>query len=319
MDKVIPFVLIIFSFFSCSNNDHKKIYLTGSIEVIELNISSKVAGEIISIKVDEGDKVNKGDTLGMIDPTEYLLQYQQAVAAEKSAEAQYLLLSRGSRKEDIKQAEENLKQAEANYKNAKDDYERIHNLFRTGSVSSKQLEDMKTRFEIAEAQLNSAHQVLNKIKTGARQEEIDAAKARFEQASAQTKLLKKKVEDCTIISPLSGFVTKKIVEQGELVNFGTPLFRISNLDELFVMVYLPETELPKIKLGNKAEIKIDAFPEKSFPGTVVFISPEAEFTPKNIQTKEERIKLVFGVKIKLKNLDHSLKAGLPADVTIHID
>lgn len=309
----------IFLLSACSKNTDNKLFLTGTIEAIEVNVSSKVAGELISIKVEEGEKVSVGDTLALIDATEYMLQYQQALAAERVAEAQYLLLSRGTRKEDIKQAEENLKQAEANYKNAKDDYERIQNLFKTGSISTKQLEDLRTRYEIAEAQLNSAQQFLEKLKVGARQEEIDAAKARYEQASAQTKLLKKKVEDCTVVSPTSGYITKKIVEQGELVTFGSPLFRISNLDELYVMVYLPETELPKLKLGKNAEIKIDAFPEKTFTGTVVYISPEAEFTPKNIQTKEERIKLVFGVKVKIPNPNHILKAGLPADVTIQVN
>lgn len=310
---LILFTLIVSS---CSDNTNDRISLTGTIETIEVNISSKVTGQIISLKVDEGYKVAAGDTLAFIDSTEYSLQYLQAVAAEKSAEAQYLLLSRGSRKEDIKQAEENLKQAEANYKNASDDYKRMEELFTTGSISTKQLEDVKTRYEIAEAQFNSAKQVLEKLKTGARQEEIDAAKARFEQAAAQTKLLRKKISDCVIISPIDGYVTKKIVEKGELVNYGTPLFRIANLDELYIMVYLPVTQLPKVKLGNIAEIKVDAFPDRKFSGEVVYISPEAEFTPKNIQTKEERVKLVFGVKIKIPNQDHSLKAGLPADVVI---
>ncbi len=310
------FITLIFLLPACSNNFDDKLFLTGTIEAIEVNVSSKVTGEVTLIKVDEGDKVSVGDTLALIDPSEYILQYQQALAAEKVAEAQYLLLFRGSRKEDIKQAEENLKQAEASYKNAKDDYERIQNLFSTGSVSSKQFDDARTRYEIAEAQLNSARQVMEKLKTGARQEEIDAAKARFEQATAQTKLIQKKISDCTILSPISGYITKRILEKGELVNYGTPIVRISNLDELYVMVYLPETNLPKIKLGNPAEIKVDAFPDRKFSGNVVYISPEAEFTPKNIQTKEERVKLVFGVKIKIPNEDHLLKVGLPADVVI---
>lgn len=309
-------ITLLFLASACSNNFDDKLFLTGTIEAIEVNVSSKVAGELTSIKVDEGDKVSVGDTLALIDPSEYILQYKQALAAEKAAEAQYLLLFRGSRKEDIKQAEENLKQAEASYKNAKDDYERIQNLFSTGSVSSKQFDDARTRYEIAEAQLNSARQVMEKLKTGARQEEIDAAKARFEQATAQTKLIQKKISDCTILSPISGYITKRILEKGELVNYGTPIVRISNLDELYIMIYLPETNLPKIKLGNPAEIKVDAFPDRKFSGNVVYISPEAEFTPKNIQTKEERVKLVFGVKIKIPNEDHFLKAGLPADVVI---
>lgn len=310
------FILILSLFSACSNENKKNLQFTGNVEAVEVLISAKVNGEIISINVEEGDKISKGDTLAIIDKTEYELQYQQSVAAERAAEAQYLMLLRGSRKEDIIQGEENLKLAEANLLNAKEDYKRVENLFNTGSVSSKQLDDVRTKYEIAQAQYNSAYQFLQKLKTGAREEEITAAKARYEQASAQTKLLKKKISDCIITSPIDGFVTKRIIEKGELVNYGTPIVRISNLEEIYIMIYVPETKLPLIQLGNSAEVRVDAFPDKRFMGEIIYISPEAEFTPKNIQTKEERVKLVFGVKIKVQNYEHFLKSGIPADVTI---
>lgn len=310
------YFILILSLFSACSNENKNLQFTGNVEAVEVLISAKVNGEIISIIVEEGDKISKGDTLAIIDKTEYELQYQQSVAAERAAEAQYLMLLRGSRKEDIIQGEENLKLAEANLLNAKEDYKRVENLFNTGSVSSKQLDDVRTKYEIAQAQYNSAYQFLQKLRTGAREEEITAAKARYEQASAQTKLLKKKISDCIITSPIDGFVTKRIVEKGELVNYGTPIVRISNLEEIYIMIYVPETKLPLIQLGNSAEVKVDAFPDKRFMGEIIYISPEAEFTPKNIQTKEERVKLVFGVKIKVQNYEHFLKSGIPADVTI---
>jgi HlyD family secretion protein len=109
-----------------------------------------------------------------------------------------------------------------------------------------------------------------------------------------------------------------LVEKGEFVGVGMPLVRIANLDEMYVMVYLPETQLGKVRLGNKSDVTVDTYPDKKFAGEVIYISPEAEFTPKNIQTKEERVKLVFGVKLKVPNPDHSLKAGLPADVVINL-
>ncbi|MBF8248793.1 MAG: secretion protein HlyD [Bacteroidetes bacterium] len=115
---------------------------------------------------------------------------------------------------------------------------------------------------------------------------------------------------------MHGVVTKRFIERGELVGQGMSLFRVANLAEMDLMIYVLETELPKVKLGQQAKVKVDAFPDREFNGRVVFISSTAEFTPKNIQTKDERTKLVFGVKIKVANADGSLKSGIPADVTL---
>lgn len=312
------FIMFCLLVISCSPDSKNELSLSGTLEAVEATISSKVSGEVKYLAVDEGSKVVQGDTLIHLDETDYQIQHKQAIANAEAYEAQYLQFIRGTRKEDFKQAEENLIQAEANFKNAEDDYHRIDNLFETGSVSSKQKDDAKTRYTIAQAQYNSAKQLVEKLRTGARPEEILAAKARLNQSKAQAEAVKKKLDDCKVISPTSGYVTKKLVENGEFVGVGMPLVRIANLDEMNIMVYLPETQLGKIKLGNKAEIMIDSYPDKIFLGEVIFISPEAEFTPKNIQTKEERVKLVFGVKVKVQNPDHSLKAGLPADVVIKI-
>lgn len=313
---IITTLLIAFVFLSCSNDSTNEITLAGTIEAVESTISSKVGGEILELLVNEGTQVKAGDLLAIIDHTDYELQYRQLAAGARAAEAQYLLLERGTRKEDLQQAEESLKQAEANLENAKQDFKRIENLFTSGSVSIKQMDDVKTRLELTQAQYNSAKQLVEKLRVGPRSEEIASAKARFEQASAQADALKKKINDCNVQSPIDGYVTKRLVEKGELVNLGTPLFRIADLSEMYIMVYLSETKLGLVKLGNKADIRIDSFPDKKFVGEVIFISPEAEFTPKNIQTKEERIKLVFGVKLKIPNPDYVLKTGVPADVII---
>ena len=312
------FIIILFVFASCSKDNSNKISLTGTLETIEVTISSKVSGEVIYVAVDEGSKILLTDTLLIIDPSDYEIQYKQAAANAEVSEAQYLQLFRGTRKEDLAQAEEGLNQAQANLKNAEDDHRRINNLFEVGSVSSKQKDDAQMRYTVAQAQYNSAKQLVEKLRIGARSEEISAAKARFNQSKAQAEAVKKKLDDCRVLSPTSGYVTKRLVEQGEFVAVGMPLVRMANLDEMYIMVYLPETQLGKVKLGNRADVTVDTYPDKKFAGEVIFISPEAEFTPKNIQTKEERVKLVFGVKVKVPNPDHSLKAGLPADVVINL-
>jgi HlyD family secretion protein len=177
------------------------------------------------------------------------------------------------------------------------------------TVSAKQFEDVQTRYTVAK-------QTYEKLKRGSRIEEIQMARARRDQASAQLLSLRKKFTDCVIAAPSAGTVTRRFVEPGEFVGMGVSIVRIANLSDMELMIYVPEGDLPFIRLGQTAEVKVDAFADRSFSGRVVFISPTAEFTPKNIQTKDERTKLVFGVKIKIANPDGALKAGIPADVTI---
>jgi HlyD family secretion protein len=161
-----------------------------------------------------------------------------------------------------------------------------------------------------------AEQTWEKMKRGSRGEEIELAKARRDQASAQLSSLRKKVNDCVITSPLDGTVTKKFVERGELVGPGMTVVRISDLRQLTLTIYVSEEILPRIMLGQKASVKVDAYEERSFEGEIIFTSPTAEFTPKNIQTKDERIKLVFAVKLRIANPDGVLKGGVPADATL---
>lgn len=312
--------LIIFSFtiiFGCSNNNEKQtIEATGNIETINVTVSSKVNGEVISILKDEGDKVKTGDTVLIIDPIVYQIKLREAEASLLSAEAQLELLKVGARKEDIQQAEQILKQAEVNLHSAENDKIRFENLYQTKSVSKKQYEDALTRYEIALAQYNSAKENLTKIQNISRPEELKQVKANYERIRASVDLIKKNLNDCYVTSPIDGIIVKKFVEKGETVSNLSSLFKVSNLYRVEILIYVNEQDLGKVKLGQLVEVTVDAFPNKIFEGKVVYISPEAEFTPKNIQTKEERTKLVFAVKVMIDNPDLELKAGIPADAKI---
>ncbi|MGH2567060.1 MAG: HlyD family secretion protein, partial [Bacteroidota bacterium] len=274
---------------------------SGTLEATEVTVSAQVGGMVNSVRVDEGSAVQAADTLFILDSTDWVLQLRQAEAGLAMSEAQYKLALQGMRKEDVIQAE-------ANFKNAEDDLKRMEELWAAKSVSQKQVDDARTRFTVAE-------QAYEKAKRGSREEEIVLARARRDQAAAQVASLKKKVNDCTITAPIPGTVTKRFVERGELVGAGMALLKISNLQQMSLTVYLPETDLPRVRLGDRARVRVDAFPERDFEGTVIFLSPTAEFTPKNIQTRDERTKLVFGVKLSVQNQDGTLKAGIPADVT----
>ncbi len=315
--KIISLLFLFLSLYACSGNDNASVIeATGTIESTNVTISSKNAGEIKSIIADEGEQVITGDTILVIDQEALSYQLEQAVAVEQISEAQLNLMMKGARTEDIKQAEEAMKQSEANLKIAKSDFERYAKLWESKAITQKQYEDMTARYQISLAQFTAAKENYEKVKKIFRPEEIEQAKANLKKATASVELLKKNIRDSYVVSPINGFVVKKFVEVGETVTPMSSLVKISNLSSVNLIIYVSEVELGKIKLGQKAEITIDTYPGKKYEGKVTYISPEAEFTPKNIQTQDERTKLVFAVKVEIRNKNFELKPGMPADAKI---
>jgi HlyD family secretion protein len=192
----------------------------------------------------------------------------------------------------VNQSKASVLNAEAQYEKAHKDYDRFTLLYRDGVVSSQQMDAAKSAYDAATAQLQ------------------------LSRASLRTSDVK--LTDTVIYAPLNGVVLRKNVEEGETVGTGTMLFTIGDLENPWVKVYVKEDKLGFVKLGQRAEVTVDTYPGKVYEGTVTYISSEAEFTPKNVQTKEERVKLVFGVKVSVKNVNHELKPGMPADVTIRV-
>lgn len=290
--------------FSCSERKDNEISASGTIEATDVTVSTKVGGQIVRLYVDEGSAVKVGDTLAVVDPTDYVIQLRQAEANAAALDAQYKLAVRGAREEDIIQAE-------ASFRNALEDLRRMEELFAARSITQKQLDDARTRFTIAE-------QTLEKMKRGLRPEEIETARARRDQALAQLEAAKKKLADAYVTAPMEGIITQKAVERGEMVGPGSAIARISHLSKVFLTIYVSEVELGRVKLGQEARVQIDTYPDRHFPGKVIYISPIAEFTPKNVQTKDDRTKLVFGVKIEVENSDGALKPGMPADAVLEV-
>ncbi len=288
----------------CSGGNGKTIEASGTIEGTDVDVGMEAAGRVSHVRVDEGTRVSRGDTLVVVDDTEYRIQLRQAEANQESYEAQYRLAVEGSRKEDIIQAEAAFNAAEADYKRMKD-------LLATQTITQKQYDDAYARYV-------AAQQTYEKLRRGLRPEEITNARTRRDYAAAQVDLLKKKVHDCILVSPTSGIVTLRSIEPGELVGIGTNVLRITDLDRVNLMIYVSEEELARIRLAQDASVTVDGYPGRTFAGKVVYVAPSAEFTPKNVQTKEERTKLVFGVKIEIPNKDGALKPGLPADATLAV-
>ncbi len=303
--------------FGCSNsNDPNQIETSGTIEALEVDIKTKVPGELIDVKIKEGEKVKSGDVIFVIDDSDLQIQKAQAAAALDLAKAKFQTIIEGARSEDKAQLQEIVKQAQLNFNNAKQDFERIQSLFETHSVSQKMFDDAKLRVEVAETQLTSAKENLKKAVTGARQSEINAAKAAVEQAAAAVEAIEKRINDAVIKSPIDGYSTLMNFEKGEIVNTGAVLTRVIDLQNVWTKIFVNEIDLGKIHLNQNVIIKVDSFKEREFKGRISYISPEAEFTPKNIQTKEERVKLVYAVKVSISNDDLLLKQGMQCDVLI---
>ena len=317
-NKIVIIALLVIGITSCSNNsDNSLIEHSGTIETTIVVVSSQVAGKIEKTNFHEGESVNSGDTLAIIEHEKFDLQLAQAEATLKAAEIQLKIVKKGGRDEDKNQANEILIQAELNLSQVTKNKERMEKLYASQAVTEKQYDDATTAYELAMSKYNTAKQNVNKVKS-ARPEDIEKAEANLQKVKSSIGLIKKNIKDCYLTSPIDGQVVNKFIETGESVSFMSSTYKITNLNEAELIVYVTEKELAFVKYGQTANISIDAFEDKSFSGKVIFISPEAEFTPKNIQTKDERTKLVFAVKIKIDNSEHFLKPGMPADARIEI-
>lgn len=309
-----------FALNSCTEEkDPNLITASGNIEATEVTVSSKTAGQIQTFSVDEGADVKEGDVLVMLDHKLLDVQLRQSEAAVEQSEAQLRLLQAGARKEDINIAMKQVELAEINVQQAEEDKDRFAKLMETNTITRKQYDDIVTKFDQASNQLNTARENLQKARNIIRPEEIESAQANLKRSKAGVDLIMKNIDDCTITAPISGTVTKKFSEAGEYVTPGASLLSIADLSAVDLKIYVTGEDLGKIKTGQSADVLTDTFKDKVYNGEIIFISPDAEFTPKNIQTKEERTKLVYAIKIRIPNPDRELKSGMPADANIRIN
>ena len=289
------------------------IEASGTIEATSVQVSSKSSGEILHLGADEGSRVKRGDILAVIDHANLDIQLGQEKSGVDLAQAQLDLLTNGARGEDLAQAREALNEATDTLRNAQEDFQRMESLFKVAAATKKQRDDAETRYTTARAHANATEQALKKLQNFARPEEVKAALARLDQEVYAVRLLEKTIQDCTVHAPTDGTVTEKLVEEGELAAPGSGLFVITDLDTVKLTIYVPETDLGNIRLGEKARISVDSSPGAVYTGAVTYISPVAEFTPRDIQTKDERVKLVYAVKIEIPNPEGIFKPGMPAD------
>lgn len=285
---------------------------SGTIECTQVRIAPEVAGRLLELQLQEGDTVQASQTVARLDPLPYTLKRDESVAALAQAQAQLDLVLAGSRDEDIQRAREQLREVQATAGAAAADAKRIEEVFAAGSVTPKQRDDARAAAERTAALAAAAEQQLARLISGSRKEEIRAAQAAVAVAQAKLAQSEKALADCTVKAPIAGTVTTKSVEQGEVVAVGAALATLSKLDDVWLSVYIPETHLARIRLGQRAWVCLDGSPRR-YEGKITFVSPEAEFTPRNAQTPDERAKLVYRVKIALPNPQGLFKPGMPAE------
>jgi HlyD family secretion protein len=284
-----------------------------------------------------------------VEPITVRTQIRQAEENLRAAEERLGMLRAGFRTQEVEEARANLRQAQARLEIARLTRDRYRDLVADGAIARQDLDRAESEFQAAEAAVRAARERLGMLEEGARTEDIrmaqaerDRAAAALEgaranaatldlrqqdvrvaeavvrEAAANVRRLETQVAELKVFAPLDATVLTKAVEAGEVVAAGKPLVLLGDLDHPWIKIYIPETDLGRVKLGAPARVLVDSFPNQPFRGTVTWIADQAEFTPKNVQTAEERVNLVYAVKITIQHAQRKLKAGMPADAEIEL-
>jgi HlyD family secretion protein len=286
------FLIIAIIISACSNNNNKSDAY-GNFEANAIMVSSEGNGKILSFKVEEGEILKAEEIVGLIDTVKLNLQKQQLLDTQKAIASKLEIISA------------QIKVQKQQKANLLIDKNRLEKLFNDGAATQQQMDNISGSLDLIEKQIFSI-----KTQKAGVFDEIQAVGKQIEQVEVSLK-------NCYIKNPVSGTVLSKFVEQGEITTFGKPLYKIADLTELKLKVYVSGAQLPNVKIGQKVEVLIDKN-EKSnrkLKGEICWISESAEFTPKTIQTKKERVNLVYAIKVRVKN-DGSLKIGMPGEINL---
>jgi HlyD family secretion protein len=292
------------------------LLLSGSVEAHESVVSFRTAGRIIDLPVQEGSAVKAGELLARLDDADYRQQVEIDEAMLHTRDRELQLAEAGSRTQEIAAAERTVADAKADLDLKRSDLARYTALYRRDAVSAQTHDQAETAFERAQAIYERAQQNLSEAREGTRKEQIAVNRATMKAARQSLGLSKVRLDYTVLAAPVTGIVTVRQAELGEYVVPGTPVVTVADIDHLWVRAYLNEPDLGRVRWGQQVTVRTDSLSGKQFKGTISFISPEAEFTPKTVQTNKERVTLVYRIKVDVENPNHELKPGMPADVVI---
>jgi HlyD family secretion protein len=290
---------------------------SGTVEATTADLGFQTGGRILEVMVREGDIVAAGTLLARLDLAEPEARRAAAEAQLAAARALLAELEGGARPEEVRQGRSALEAAERQSEEASRSLERTRLLHDGGALSREALDRAETAYEVARAQATQARDRLGLIELGPRPARPAARRAAVRQAEAAVGQVDAILAGGVIRAPHGGVVTLRHREPGEVVAGGMPVVTLLDRDDRWVRIYVPEDQVGRIELGHPARITADAYPDRAYEGRVVFIASQAEFTPRNVQTREERVKLVYAVKVAITgDPGHDLKPGLPADVVL---
>lgn len=303
--------------FRPSGFDAGTLEASGTVEATEADLGFQAGGRIAEIGVREGDRVQAGALLARLDDAEFAAGLAAAEAQLEAARQVLRELERGARPEELRQAEAAETAARQRMEEAARLAARMRKLYEGGAVSAEDVERAVTAHEVAVAQHRQAAEQLALVRSGARPERVDAQRAAVRQAEAAVAQAEAILSNARIHAPFAGIVTVRHRQPGEAVSPGMPVLTLMDPTDRWVRIYVREDRVGRVSLGQRAEIRADAYPDRRYDGRVVFIAGRAEFTPRNVQTAEERVKLVYAVKVAIEgDSGLELKPGVPADVRL---
>lgn len=290
--------------------------LSGNVDVHQVELAFRVTGRIAGMQVQEGDQVSPGQVLAQLDRVPFADDVDAAQADVEQAQAQYDKTRRGFRPEEIAQAGATVQQREADLANARVTLQRQQQLVAAGLVTHQQIDDAEARVRQSEAGLAGARDQLTLERHGSRVEDIAAQKAQLAAAQARLEKAQTALADATLTAPSAGVISVRAREPGAIVEAGQTVYTLTLNHPVWIRAYVPQPRLGRIKPGMVLHISIDSMPGKSYDGTVGFISPDAEFTPKTVQTEQVRDDLVYRIRVIANDPDNVFRQGMPVTVLV---
>jgi HlyD family secretion protein len=294
-----------------------ELTLYGNVDIRKVDLGFRVGGRVAALAFEEGDAVRQGAAMARLDRVPYANEVDLAAAARDRAAAELARLEKGRRPQEIEQARAQVSEARAGLQTVEKQYDRSRGLVAAEAIARQTFDDIRARRDEARARLASARETLALAKEGFREEEITAGRAQLAEAEARLEQARIRLADTVVTAPADGVLLTRVVEPGAIVAAGQTVATLSLNDPVWIRAYVPEPDLGKIWPGMPAEIFTDTRPEHPYKGQVGFISPEAEFTPKNVETPRLRTDLVFRLRVVADNPDEGLRQGMP--VTVKLD
>jgi len=292
---------------------------SGTVEATEARMGFETGGRLLAVGPHEGDAVAAGAELASLDRAELEARRAQAAAQVEAAAARLAELLAGSRREEIAQAEAQRGAAAEQLGEAERELARTRTLVEGGATPREALDKAQTARDVAAQRVHQAGEQVALLRRGPRREQVEAQRAVVEQARAQVAAADVALAHTALRAPFAGAVSVRHREPGEVVAPGAPVLTLLRRDDRWVRIYVPEDRLGAVPLGAAAVLRSDTYPDKTYRGTVTFLASEAEFTPKNVQTQEERVRLVYAAKVRIVDDPRfELKPGLPVDVEISL-